>query len=367
MNRLRLMLLTALGLAVACSIGAILLQARHISKLMHKIPVPAVYEDFLLSSAVRGPPVGPPYYSITRNDRSGMVVTEMLNAYAYCYRHNRLYGGSCPEPHRNGVRPPHEAEAQTILHALGLYGNPLRFLPHCPDKNKKAEGVLLERELYHTHVTKRIWTPSFVRHMQSLVHVPDKPTRQHTNNDTHTTTNTSAIGEQRSLEEELEERYIVAVHIRRGDVHPCQHQGRYLPNSHYLRLLHLYLPQQYRDKSHHKVYIFSETWSFENFTVFERSPYNVELALDSDLTAVWQTMATADLVLLSKSTFSLVPAMLNGKGTVVYTQFSRRGLPGWIVAPVELSTVAAAEVQVMANQSCDKPHLNPWLRPNAPP
>lgn len=370
MSRGRFMVVTGLGFAVVFSIGAMVLQSRKLSKfIIRKVPVPAFYEDLLLSPTFRGPPVGPPYYTYTRNDRSGMIITEMLNAYAYCFRNNRIYAGSCPDPKRNGERPPHEAEAITILQALGLYNNdtdqtyegmqtasPLRFMHACPTNT--GEGVLLDRELYHTHVTKRIWTPAFVRKMQGLVRVPTKSSLLLLRNDG---ANTTTIAD-----DDLDDLYTVAVHIRRGDVHPCHHKGRYLPNSHYLRLLRLYLPPQYRDETRHKVFVFSQEWSFENFTSFEASAYNVELVLDSDLAPVWQTMAAADLVILSKSTFSLVPAMLNGKGTVVYTRFPRSALPGWIVAPTELSVMADAEVQRMADQFCTNPQFNPWLGQQKP-
>ena len=34
--------------------------------------------------------------------------------------------------------------------------------------------------------------------------------------------------------------YEIAVHLRRGDVSPCTHARRYLPNSHYLALIDQY-------------------------------------------------------------------------------------------------------------------------------
>lgn len=351
-NRRRLLLLIGLGVAV---VVAIIFQSRSFSKLMRKVPVPAFYEDFVLSDAFRGPPSGTPYFTITRNDRSGMVITDMLNAWAYCFRMNRIYAGSCPAPDRT-ARPPHEAEAKAILQSLGLYynksrpdGSPLRFLHSCP--TNESEAVRLNRDWYDTHGTHKAWVPAFTRRVQALVEI-DRKSLLRNDNDT--------------SGEELDERYIVAVHIRRGDVHPCRHQGRYLPDSHYLRLLDLYLPSKYRNMTKHKVYVFSQKWSFENFSSFEASPYNVELALDTDLSDVWQTMAIADLVLLSKSTFSLVPAMLNGRGTIIYTRFPRSRLPGWVLAPEELILLADTEVKRMADEYCDKPAFNPWLNGKTP-
>lgn len=297
----------------------------------------AFYED-VMAPAMRGPPKGPPLYSFTRGDRAGMVVTEMLNAYAYCFERNLVYGGSCPRPGR--PPPRHQAKAVEILQALGLYEteSPLRFVEACPTNS--TQGKVLDQSVYDSFATHKVWTPPFVRHVQRMVNV--KPGYQDDNT-----------------------LYTVAVHVRRGDVHPCHHADRYLPDGHYIRLLDLYLPKKYRHAHQHVVHVFSESqWAIENFTAFSKqSIYNVILHLDSDLAAVWQTMATADMVLTSKSSFSLVPAMLNQHGTVVYTRYPRTALPDWIKSPKYLEPIYRAEVENLTARYCDKREFNPWLLP----
>lgn len=306
-------------------------------------------EDVLLSSSIRGPPVGPPLYTHTRMDRAGMIITEMLNAYAYCVQTNRIYGGSCPPP--NQPTPQFEGEAKKILQKIGLSADeddgpeklstlspPLRFVAECP-KNE-SQGIMLEREKYHSLIMRKIWTPAFVRHMHSLVRV-----------------NSSQL----PYSDAPRPPYVVAVHVRRGDVHPCHHTGRYLPDSHYIKLLDMHLPVEYRNKSLHRVYVFSESLSYENWTLFTESDYNVQLVLDSELDIVWQTMITADLVLLSRSTFSMAPAMLNCFGTVVYTRFPRASLLSWETAPEKLVEESEAEVRQMAAEVCNMPEKNPWF------
>jgi hypothetical protein len=137
----------------------------------------------------------------------------------------------------------------------------------------------------------------------------------------------------------------IAVHIRRGDVDLCRYWRRYLPNSHYLRLIQESTPANQSTR----VTIFSETRSFESFEDFRALNYT--LKLDTDLETVWQALLTADVAILSKSTFSLVPSFLN-PNTVVYTPFWNEGLSHWETVSEIAMKVTDLQVKEMWLQSC---------------
>ena len=136
--------------------------------------------------------------------------------------------------------------------------------------------------------------------------------------------------------------YTVAIHIRRGDVQMCHSNRkpneRYLPSAYYLDLLDHFLPA--RRKRQAVVHVFSESGSDDNWTHFvddahRRGHKHVHVHLDTpDLALIWKIFVTANLLIQShQSTFSLVPAMLNRHGTIVYTQSARPPLPLWKKAP----------------------------------
>jgi len=85
---------------------------------------------------------------------------------------------------------------------------------------------------------------------------------------------------------------------------------RYLPNSHYLKLIDRSIAKSKEegDDNPH-VIVYSESRSHESLDVFRDRGY--ELRLDGPLEEVWMGMALeSDVAILSKSSFSIVPAML---------------------------------------------------------
>jgi hypothetical protein len=118
----------------------------------------------------------------------------------------------------------------------------------------------------------------------------------------------------------------VAVHVRRGDVTPCNKWGRrYLPNAHYLRVLDERVP---RDRPA-RVYVFSERKSSESWEPFRARNYT--MMLDASVRTTWAHLMTADLVVLGWSSFGLLPATFNGRGRVLYTPFNLGPVRGWEV------------------------------------
>ena len=126
----------------------------------------------------------------------------------------------------------------------------------------------------------------------------------------------------------------IVVHARRGDVSPCNKKlKRYLPNQYYLQVLDEFIP---RDGRPYHVTIFGESFSFSNplepWTDFS-SRKHTTLQLDTDVRMVWHSIMTADVFIMSKSAFSMVPALFNTRGRVVYTPYWNEPLLEWTVLP----------------------------------
>jgi hypothetical protein len=195
----------------------------------------------------------------------------MLMAHDYAFSRNLTYGGACSRK-----RLQYQTEHEVLIQGLGLQ----EFIPFaCPNPNANANPVLLESKDYKKK-TASVFAPDWIQHIQQRVHYPASDAKNRTS---------------------------VVVHIRRGDVNPCTTKGRslisqkvyhYLPNSHYLHILQRYAP------SSASVSIYSETKAFETWNDFR----NFSLQLDAPLQETWQAMMTADVLILSKSSFSFVPA-----------------------------------------------------------
>lgn len=261
-------------------------------------------------------------YSIGRKDRSGSVITDMLYAHAFAFAHNVTYAGACYTKQgfpRNDVRQ--------LLQGLGWS----RFLSfNCPNgvgiqydilkpKAEDLSPLVIDEHLYRSKL-HLYFNNAWRDRIRSLVKPPPETTNL----------------------------FEIAVHVRRGDVTPCRYKRRYLPNHHYLQLIDQFTPT---GKATH-VTIYSETESYESLDVFRQRGYDVKLDTE-DLARVWSSLATADVVILSRSFFSFVPALLNSN-TVVYTKFfDFEPLEGWTVADENLTKETDKEIRRMFNENCD--------------
>ena len=240
-----------------------------------------------------------------KKGKSGGVIEDMLMAHAYCFHHNATYGGSCGEP--SNKKATHEA----LLDAIGLK-HALPFA--CPQDHfddKVTRKSMIPRNNFHSEDT-RIWTPGYVEHLKTMVKYPPK----------------------------VPDKYTIAVHIRRGDVTPCRMDNkgynRYLPNQHFQALIDEY------NQPGARVVIFSQSKSYESLDEFEKKGY--EMQLDSDLQEIWSTIVTSDVVILSRSDFSMIPAIV-AKGTVVYTPFWHPPLRPWEKVGPEIMKDTDAETK----------------------
>ena len=250
---------------------------------------------------------------------SGFVIKEMLMAHAYAYHLGETYGGSCGEP--SSLHAIHES----LLESIGLQDE-LKFA--CPrDYNGGRPAHTVPKADWSKEGT-RIYTPEYVDHLKTLVTYPEK----------------------------VPAKFTIAVHIRRGDVTPCVSQkggyNQYLPNSHYQALIDEYMTPGAR------VVIFSQSKTTqhtkESFDEFRKKGY--EIHLDGEITDVWRTIAVSDVVILSRSTFGFIPAVI-AKGIIVYTPFWHESLPSWDVVNNEIMKQMDSEMEGLTK---DCPTTNKW-------
>jgi len=145
----------------------------------------------------------------------------------------------------------------------------------------------------------------------------------------------------------------IVVHIRRGDIDPCEHPDRYLPNSHYLTLIDRYLA----NISDASVTIYSESDSYEGFEEFRQRGYAVKL--NSDIAEAWRHMMMANVLILSRSSFSYVPAVLN-ENKVVYTPFRHGSIKDWDVIDGDLLHQSASETERLHVAACES--ITTWQK-----
>jgi len=248
------------------------------------------------------------FYSMERGDRDGGAVQDMLMAHAYAFFLNGTYGGACVLP---GVNDDPYSRAQHSKHKLMLERLRLdMILPFaCPPLQENmtdSHHKLLASEDYRSYDTN-LFTGAWLQTIYSKI---DYPIRN-------------------------DNVYRVAVHIRRQDVQPCgNYRSRYLTNKHYLQLLERYVPPRDEIEKDVEVTIFSQQQSFESMDVFRDMKFSV--VLDTNRADTWMSMMVADLLILSKSSFSFVPALLNPHGRVIYTPLWHEPLLQWTIVDDDL-------------------------------
>jgi hypothetical protein len=223
-----------------------------------------------------------------------MVLSYMLNAHAMAFAKRGVYGGACDRTPPN--RPDWRRQQKQLIVDLGLQ-NILKF--DCPPTN----DTINKHAWIHGGIPKDSWSPQYRAHLHEQVDWKKVMAE--------------AGGSDGGV-------FRIAVHIRRGDVTPCNKwKHRYLPNAHYLRVLDEHAPA---DRPH-RVYIFSETKSSEKWGAFRSRNYT--LMLDASIATTWAHIMTADVVVLGWSSFSLFPATFNTNGRIIYTPYNFSPLRGW--------------------------------------
>lgn len=235
-------------------------------------------------------------YSKARTDRSGSAILDMMYAHSYAFHNNMTYLGACwtnPEDNRYQRVETH----QHLLIGLGL-AEELKFA--CPANFTD----ILDSSIY-THNGSQRWSSKWLAYIRSRVNYPERIASA-----SHQT----------------------AVHIRRGDVDPCTRGGasikfRYLTNAYYQAVIDTFVP------TNSNVTIYSQLKSYESLGDFQK--YSV--FVNTSMADTWREMMTADTIILSRSSFSFVPAILNKHGTVLYAPFWIPKANGWKTVPENIT------------------------------
>eukprot|EP00804_Cyclotella_cryptica_P024587 CCRYP_001601-RB/>CCRYP_001601-RB protein AED:0.16 eAED:0.57 QI:806/0/0.5/1/0/0/2/0/259 len=221
-------------------------------------------------------------------DRSGSAILDMIYCHAHSYHKNATYGGAV------GNNNPMISAHEKLLQRLGLN---FSIIPAVPS-NDSSHVVLGPGVYRRSGLDGKLFTTDYLLYLRSQTNY---------------------------IETDID----IAVHVRRGDVTPCHSKEgvayRYLPNSYYLDLI------KQHAKSKSRVVIYSVFQHFEPLDIFHKMGY--EVRLNDELGDVWEAIVNAKVVIMSKSAFSYVPAMLC-KGKVLYPgPFNPTaidaGLPGW--------------------------------------
>ena len=102
--------------------------------------------------------------------------------------------------------------------------------------------------------------------------------------------------------------------------------------------------------------IFSQSSSFEKFDEFREKGY--ELHIDEDISDVWIAALASDVFIMSRSSFSFVPAMVASDSTkVVYTPFWDQPIRGWDIVRNDIQAQSDAEFQHLKSTCKKKPDI----------
>lgn len=244
--------------------------------------------------------------------KEAAVVLDMLMVHAYAYMEGEIYGGSCGEGNDFG----RDAE-NSLIEAIGLTKE-LRF--ECPRENEyDGRKKMIAYKKYAADGVRAI-TPEYVDLLKSVTLYPDR---------------SKVFGR------DDPDRFTIVVHVKRGPkTTPCMNQyngyDAYLPNLHYQHLIDKYM------RPNARVIIFSQSDSYESFDEFKDRGY--ELQIDGDIADVWRSLILADVAILSRSSFSYVPAVL-AKGTVIYTSFWHKPIRGWTKVGKEVLETTEEEMK----------------------
>jgi len=133
----------------------------------------------------------------------------------------------------------------------------------------------------------------------------------------------------------------MAVHLRRGDVTPHRYGTRYTPDTFYLAMINrirLLL-------SNVDLHVFSDYFHDDEEETYEDG-LGATLHLQEDITSDWAHFAYADIVILAKSTFSGIPAMLNTKCVIMPSSRYPKTipLPEWLLVDQDTAHIQSADL-----------------------
>ena len=234
----------------------------------------------------------PNVYSILRTDRSGARLLDILKCYSYCRKHNGTYKGSIIDYNYfsvNGSGSKNLKDCIVLCKMLGIPG---------PIDRKSIKDKLWQKlhdDVYlNFDKNDNIFNKEFLEHLIESVKTK------------------GSVYLKKTFEDPT--KFIVSVHLRRGDVSPLSKwKFRYTPNSYYLELISIIK----KKCSNAVFYVFSESDSFEPFDDFKKMGCIVKLDKDMSVSQTWIHMIKSDMILMSCGAFSVVPALFS-KNTKIY-------------------------------------------------
>jgi hypothetical protein len=270
-----------------------------------------------------------------RRDRSGAAIGGMLRALAYSFQHGLHFIGVCKVKVSFSQK-----DTPKLLQAMGI-DHLFPFWKHCSKTNNDTFHLLDFNNMGGDDMATLV-TPNFRKYLLSQSAFSNYTHSITTNKDREDRDDDNKVSHSHDPQRPL----TVAVHIRRGDVHPCSFtRGRYLPNSHYLRIIERYVKPISSDNVN--ITIYGQAESYESYTP-DFAPYNV--VLESDFRTVWWALATADIAILSKSSFSFAPALFNPN--MVIKPIPDFDVPGWTIVDDDIYNASLLDKRQIIQEEC---------------
>ena len=242
-------------------------------------------------------------FSKLRSDSSGSKILSMLKCEAYCFQNNLAFGGAVDRSSKYSYKnlPGYLEDCKPLCKLFGL-----------PEPKLNTE-LFLNSNITYNEILEQNFEKTYLNFLYERC-------KNNFNNFN-------------KLNNVLE--YIIAIHIRRGDVTSTgRWSSRYIPNSYYIGLIERLKNSANKYNKNIKIYIFSEKITDEPFDVFEHM--GCILMINKDLVQTWNYFIMADLLVTAPGAFSTTPALIRNKGHVIYTENKYMNpLSDWIMANSE--------------------------------
>ena len=266
------------------------------------------------------------YYCDAKTDRAGAQILDLLMMDSFIYHQGGVFGGACAKFDNQKDQEKFDKHLDDKMVLIRLLGLENLFKFACPTDQELASGQAKYLQKNEYHMFNEYFSMEWVNHVRAMSTFPYA---------------------QRDDRAPLQ----IAVHMRRGDYSPCRagHGQKYLPNTYYLDVLDEYLPKYCPTLDACNLTIYTEDRAFEDFKPFEERNYHMDF--DSSLEQIWTAFINADLLILSKSSFSWVPGIMNTHH-VVTPEYKYPVCDNWDVASAEICGKSDQVVEGFVNNQC---------------
>jgi hypothetical protein len=286
------------------------------------------------------------FYTVATTDRSGSQLLGMMLAHSYAYMQKAFYGGACADVidwdykrahYGENIQDKFDEREEEKLQLIKLLGLQDEFLFACPSDDNLRDGkarIIDRTEYADSHHDFTVEWVHYLRSKSTFVYDAVEP---------------AASVAHAVMDQPLQ----VVVHLRRGDYTPCKLPDKYLPNEYYLSVLDEQLPHFCGSGSPTQpsceVTVYTETRAFEPLDPFVERGYKMDY--DSELEEIWRAFINADVLFISRSSFSYVPAVFNLKN-VVYPIYHYPKMPDWTQVSDALWQTSEYAIQVLVDEQC---------------